>query len=236
MDFDDLQQAILDDLSVTTSDQFYSTALIKRVINRAMKYVANKHNWEQTQKSKTDTITASQVGEYINYPENFKQDSTFRLSIAGDGYKKLTFPSYQKFKEDNPNDTTKVFSDWRNRIFVNPSFAEGDEVTIWGHEIPADMSSGTDTHPFTTDTNLEEAMIKVALSILYKKGRGSMFQRGQAELSEAEQIIEQVWRRQRVRQSSYLAEEAQMFNTPDLMRIQGGQNSNNIDQIGKFSI
>ena len=128
MNFGELQTAMLDDLSLLSTDTFYTTGLIKRYLNRSVKYIAGKHNWQQTQKAKTATITESQVGEYFNYGEDFKQDSLFRIEVNGKKYKIVTFPEFREFKTDNPNNSTKLASDFRNRIFANPSFASGDTV------------------------------------------------------------------------------------------------------------
>ena len=54
------------------------------------------------------------------------------------------------------------------------------------------MSDDTDTHPFTTEPDLEEAIVKYSLGLLYKKGRGSMYERGRREIEEALAIVEDV--------------------------------------------
>ncbi len=218
MDFNALQTALLDDLSATSSDAFYTTALIKRVLNRAHKWAASMRNWPQTEETyKRDSSSST---NYYNYPTNFKTDSITELVYNGKIYDKTVWKEYRKYLRDNPTGTDKIWSDLKRQYHINENVAlatitNGIEIT--GHIIPDDMVNNSDTTLFVGDANVENAIIKYALSILYKKGRGQMFDRGVALEDEAKGLLGDAWTQIMLSQGDYKSGEGVVFNQIDIL-------------------
>lgn len=222
MNFGELQTAILDDLSVTTTDTFYSTAYIKRIANRAVNWLANLRNWQQTQHAyKFNSTDDAETAEYYNYPEDFKTDSIWRLIFDGDRYERKNFKDYLKYQDDYSAATEKIYADHRRQIFINPKPTSVAEISIWGHKIPADMSADADQHPFHDEAELEEAILKYAIGLALKKGRGTNYNRGVTETREARALALEIWEVQKKEQAKYKTHENKMFNHIEILPYNG---------------
>lgn len=217
----ELQTAIRDDLSIETGDIFYSDAYIQRIINRSVKWFAGLHQWQQTQLAYYRNSIAGQ--EYYNYPERFKTDTIWKLSFNGEDYDRTTFSEYLKYQEDNgvPND--ELFSDFRRQFFINPAPTSISEITVWGHLVPEDMSADADTHAFSGETDPEEVILKYALGLALKKGRGSLYSKGVEEISAAKSIAKSIWKKQKQEQSKYKTKDVVMFDYVNILPVNGGE-------------
>lgn len=217
MDFNDYQQAILDDISVQSIDAFYTTVIIKRAINRAHKWVAGLRNWPQTEEAyKRDT----EVGKnYYNYPTNFKTDSLTRLKYNGDKFTKTVWREFLTYQEENTNGTDKIFADYKRQYHINATISEiiTDGIEIWGQVVPDDMVNSSDTTKFLGDSNVEEAILKKAFSILYKKGRGQMYDRGVELEAEAEALISDAWKQIMKAQGDYQSKDGVVFKRIEIL-------------------
>lgn len=216
MTFLEMQNAIYDDLGKSNTDPFYTLAIIKRYINRAKNRVEAAHDWPHLERSDIRNSEANQ--EYYNYPENWKQDSIYKLKFDGDDYDKVRFKDYLKYQEDNGNNATdKIFSDFRNRFFINPaptSVVTGG-IEMWGQEYSADMSADADTTPFTLEREIEEIICNVA--------RGMAIQKDKSKRKEGIEIVREEMTRLEIinhrilkRQSSYRMKDRKMFEKIDL--------------------
>lgn len=220
------RQAILDDLSIESGDAFFDAggdyALIDRFINRAVKFIANMYNWQETQRGvKRDSI-ADQA--YYNYPENWKTDSIEYISVDGVKYRKLLFREWQEYVDEYPNDSTeKIMADYRRRYFLHPApTANGDKnIKLWGHEIPDDLTTDTDEHPFTDQSLLEEAIHLYTLGLCLRKARGSFFARGRELQGEAVQLAQLAWDNQLSDQADYQSQTAEVFEHTDFLDVEG---------------
>ncbi len=213
----EIRQALIDDLSVETSDTFYPTALLNRYINRAYRTVANLYPWQETQAAKVRDTIANQ--EYLTYPENLRTDSVFLVRIDGEEYKILTFREYQRFKEEYPNNTEKRVSDWQRKLFIHPTptTAGTANVEIWGNEVPAELTTDSDEIIFANQSVLEEAIFMYAQGMALMKGRGTNYERGKALLADALTMARNEWDAQRRRQAEYQTETTVMFEHYDYL-------------------
>lgn len=213
MTFLEMQTAVYDDLSVANTDAFYSLNYIKRIINRAKNRIEDAHDWPHLERAMTRD---SEANEYYNYPENWKQDSIYKLKYNGDDYEKVRFKDYLKHQENGGTD--KIFSDFRNRFFINPAPASviTNGIEFWGQEYSADMSADGDTSPFTLEREIEEIIVDLSLAMALKKGRGSMYQKGLVMERDALTKLEIINRKILKRQSSYHLKDRAMFEKIDL--------------------
>lgn len=211
MDFAAYQQQILDDLSAESTDAFYTTATIKRAINRAMRFVAGYRPWSQTEMAYYRDAEAG--NEYYNYPETFKPDSLSKLTYKGVEYTKVNFRDFLRYQENEISGTDKMFSDFRRQYFIYPTPTENETqaIVIWGQEIPAEMVNNSDTDPFYGDPEMQEIVIKYALGLLYKKGRGTMYDKGAALQAEAIQDMTLAWSKQVRRNADYAPKDSVVF-------------------------
>ena len=212
MTFLEMQTAVLDDLGKTTTDPFYTLVMIKRYINRAKNRVEGAHNWPHLERSmKRD----SEASEYYNYPENWKQDSIYKLKFDDDDYTKVRFSDYLKHQEDDGTD--EIFSDFRNRFFIHPAptsvITHG--IEIWGQEYSADLSGDSDTTPFTLEREIEEIICNVA--------RGMVVQKDKSKRKEGIEIVREEMTRLEIinhrilkRKSSYHFKDRSMFEKLNL--------------------
>lgn len=225
----EIRQAILDELSKTSSDTFHTTTILNRFIQRAVDFVAKYKPWEQTQTSYkfTPTLASDETDEYWDYPENFYSDSIYRLAvgtgtIASDKrYEPLTFEEYLNHKEDDPT-SEKVWTDHKRQYFIYPILTGSPVITVWGHAKPDTMSSDSDEHPFADDAQIDEAILSYALSLAYTKMRGSYAKTGQEKKAEAIALLNQAWESQRKRQAIRKTKNAEAWQHTDFLNQRAG--------------
>lgn len=238
----EIRQAILDELSKTSTDTFHTTAILNRFIQRAVDFVAKYKPWEQTQTSYkfTPTLAGDETDEYWNYPENFYTDSIYRLAvgtgtIASDViYKPLTFEEYLNYKEDpSSGEDKKLWSDHKRQYFISPRITGSPVITVWGHAKPDAYSDDADEHPFIDDALLDEAILQYALGLAYIKMRGSYMKIGNEKKAEAIALMGQAWGEQRKRQAVKRTENAEIWEHRDFMNTAAG---NRITRRGSFNL
>jgi len=236
MDLGEHRQALIDELSLNESsgsslDPLFTDELLNRFINRSIKWVSNQHNWQQTQKAVKRDAEANQ--EFYNYPENFKTDSLYILTVDDEKYKQLLFTEYEDYKELRRG-SKKLWADWRRRYFISPIVsADGvKNIKIWGHEIPDTLSADTDTHPFNDEELLEEAIHLRAMALCYRKKEGSFTSEAREATKEALAYVERAMDTQLDDQSRYKTETAEEFQHTDLLREPAG---NRRTKTGSFN-
>ncbi len=222
MTFAEFKTNLLDDLSVTSSDLFFTDDILGRFINRSIRWAAGLHAWPQTESAVYRDSVAGQ--EYYNIPENVPADSIYLLEYNGEFYKKLRWREYQKYKSDNGTGATdKVFSDFGNRIFINPAPAVElvGGIVLWSQKTPDELSGTTDVTPFQGNLVIEEAILKHANGRLLVKQRGSFLPVGRALMAEAKSELDEEWERIMKDQSDYKTKEASMFDVPNFYQHNG---------------
>lgn len=194
MTFLEMQTAVYDDLSVSSTDTFYTVAYVKRAVNRAMRIVAGLHPWPHTERAMKRSSEANK--EWYNIPENFKNDSIYLLSLDGEYYTILNWKDYLKYKdEQGANASEKYASTFRNRYFINPTpSADGsNNISIWGQEIPDDMVDDSDVSAFNGEAEIEEQIVEIAIAFCLMKGRGTNYSRGLERKTSAITFVEAIY-------------------------------------------
>lgn len=240
MNLGELRQAILDELSKASTDTFHTTAILNRFINRAVQWAAKYKPWEQTQTSLkfTPTLASDETDEYWDYPETFITDSIYRLAVgtgtiaSDERYKPLVFQEYLDHKEDDPT-SEKIWADHKRQYFIYPIITGSPVITLWGHAVPDAMSSDSDTHPFSDDAMIEEAILAYAKALALIKMRGSYAEQGSKMKAEALALLGQAWQQQRLRQASKKTQNSEMWEHTDFMNQRGGDR---ITKRGSFNL
>ncbi|MCK4500870.1 hypothetical protein KAU11_10245 [Candidatus Babeliales bacterium] len=191
----EIRTELTDDLSTQSSDIFYTDTYLDRVINRAVKFAANRHPFKNTQRVEKRTIDADEAGgDYVNLPENWLFDSVYYVSLNDTKYHLFNPKQYQNYVDDEA--TGEYATVIRDRLFFgNTTLALDDVINIKGQEMPTDMSTDADEHVFYNDPGIEEAMIEWSLGTAYKKARGSMYKLGLERIDEAKRMLDEIWLR-----------------------------------------
>jgi hypothetical protein len=229
------REAILDEISLESTDTFITTAILNRFYDRSVRWLGGLKNWQETQiaRKQTLTIVGDETDEYWDYPENFKTDSVYRLEINGDRYKQLTFVEYLNFKEDN-NSNKKVFADYRRQIFIHPTpTSSADVLSIWANEIPAKATGDDSTHPWENEQLFEEAINRYMIGLVFKKMQGSFYAKGKEMHAEALTLAKQAWDEQRLLQAHRKTETAEVWQHTDFMNQSAG---NRVTKRGSFNL
>jgi len=223
MNFGEFRTNLLDSLSVSASDVFFSTDYLKRVVNRGIKWAAGLYDWPHTESA---VIRDSEAGqEYVNIPENFKRDSITHAVYDGKHYEYVNWEDYQIYKEnEGVNATDKNCSDYGNKLFFNPTPSSTivGGIEIFGHAIPSDLTGDSDVTIFQGDTEIEEAILKWCEAQCLKKQRGSYFNAGVAQEELAKKDLSIIWDKIAKKQSKYKNKGRNMFNPVVITRRGSG--------------
>lgn len=231
----DIRQAIQDDLTVGDESSLYSPTVIDRAINRAYRKVAGLFPWPELQDSKKTSTQVSQ--EYYDYPQNWRSNSIWKITVDGDRYGEnpdgspLSFDDYLNWKEDNPDSTDKKWANQWRRFFIwpVPTSAGSNNITVWGVKVITALSADSDVTIFAYSTpECNEAIELEAVAILKGKtdnDKGSQFRSG-----EAKQILISTWAKITKEMAKYEKNQS-FFYVPDYYG-----NSNSKDLTGRFDI
>jgi len=201
----DIINDILVQLGVSTTVAFFTDQILDDWVDKAHVWAAGTHKWPFTEGRINTTYVADaslEVG--FNYPEGWKPDSIRLLQVGGERFTKVNFQSYQRFREDFPNDSKKIFSEHGRLYFINPNADVSGTTTLWGQFTPAALAE-TDNTVTTVFSDVaeegHEAMIEEVLS--YAKKRQNKLQESFAHHQKAQQILEELWLRVKDEQFGY---------------------------------
>lgn len=136
----------------TTTDGFITDTTIQGWLKAAHIWASSFKKWPMTEgKSSTTSASLTTSAEgytTLAYPESFKADSIRLLTVDGKRFQKKNFYKFQQFVEDNPNDTSKIWTDYGRQILINPMAADvSGSVVAWGQYTPVldvtDMAAKT---------------------------------------------------------------------------------------------
>lgn len=167
----DIKNDVLVQLNQSTTTAFYSDTILGNWISKAHSWAAGYAKWPFTEgKLSTTFVTTNtdELGNYImEYPEGWKADSIRLLQIGGKRYDKKNIYEFQKFKEDNPQDNRKIYSDYSRRLYINNASGPSGSLTVWGQYLPAQLDNSDPTQ-LTVFSGYEdegnEAIIQEVLS------------------------------------------------------------------------
>lgn len=228
--FEELIEAVQDDLTLGDESSFMGLSVVKRAINRAyINKVSAIFRWPQTEDAKVTDARANI--DYLDYPDRWRPNSIWKLKIDGVDYgDPLAFKDYETEVQNNyPRGFTKIWSNKALRYHFKPTPAgDGDgNIEIHGQKIPVKLVLNGDYTIFSMNMpELNEAIVLEAKAILKSKGEeeGS----GQFASAEAKQICITAWGKLRQEQAKYERVLPQ-FNVGDMF---GRSNSSSI--IGNF--
>lgn len=181
----------------TTTDGFITDLTIQGWVKDAHTWAAAQKKWPMTE-GKYSTTTASTVTSLegytsLSYPENWKSDSVRLMTVGGKRFYKKNFYKFQSFFEDNPSDTSKLFTDFSRQLLINPNASDfSGTIVLWGQYGPLlDVTDFTALTIFSnTDEQGNEALVEKSAE--YLKRREHLEYEAQVHGQTAKAILEEV--------------------------------------------
>lgn len=160
---------------ISTTVAFATDTIVNNWLDQAHKFVTGYKKWPNTEgRVETTFASLSSTGDgYLvgGHPEGWKQDSIRQLQIGGKRLQKVNFYKFQRFVEDNPNDTSRIFSDYGGQVYINPRVDLTGSVVFWGQYTPSldltDYTAGTVFSNSAVEAN--EAIVELMISYLKLK-------------------------------------------------------------------
>ena len=180
--FEDIIQAIQDDLTIDDNSSLYPLALVKRYANRAKAKAEGLFRWPQLIDSKETSSKVSQ--EYYEYPDRWRTNSIYRVEMDDLQYGEdpdgspMLWNDYLAWRRDSGN-ASSTDKKWGNHgrlyfIFPVPTTNGSNNITIWGLKVTPDLSADGDTTVFSYNMpEGNEAIVREAVAMLKKKGQDS---------------------------------------------------------------
>ena len=191
---DDIQTETLVRGSLSTtaiSAAGVTDAILNDWTREAHLWAASQHKWPFTEGRVSTTFSATEEWSF----EGYKADSFRLVQIGGKRLKKLDFRNYQIFREEEPDATERVFSDFGRLLFINPKTDLTGTLTAWGQYTPnIDPTLKTDTTVFSSyDEEGNEAVVLEMLS--YLKIRQQLPDEAEAFHNKAINRLDNIWKR-----------------------------------------
>lgn len=226
--FLELQTALQSDLNANSESTLFTPTAIKLAINRAYRRAGGFFEWPETEDAQKTTTQLNQ--EYYDYPDNWRPDSAWKLTIDGEDYgDPLEFKDYLYEKENSiPSGADLLWANQWRRYFVYPTpTTAGLEITIWGHKIVDKLVNDADLTIFSyAMPECNDAIVLEAGAILRAKGEDK--ETSEFKSVEAKTILARAWDRIRKEKAKY-KKTLPFFDVPDYF---GKSNSSSL--IGKF--
>jgi len=175
--FSEMREALQSDLNITSTSSQFPTATLNLALNRSYIKSGALFDWTSLEDSQTTSTAANQ--EYYEYPDDWRPDSMWRLTVDDTLYGEdpdgspMVFADYLIWKSDNTNSTKKKWStQWRRYfIYPTPTTVGSDNITIWGFKNVEELTADGDTTIFSYNLpECNEAVVLEAVAILRKKG------------------------------------------------------------------
>lgn len=162
-------------LSAAKVSGFWTTALKLLWINEAGEQVTNAYRWAFRELALiTQTRDSQEHYDYPPTPNEFAKESIYQLNVDTEDYGELpgrtraTWDEFQKRKNAG-DDSEYVFANHNGFYFLYPIPADGLEMSVFGLKKWRKLVNDADEA--TTPTELDDAIVKLALAKCYRKAK-----------------------------------------------------------------
>lgn len=164
----------------TTTDSFITDSTVQGWVKDAHVWAAGYKKWPMTEGKASTTAaslgTSPEGFTTLAYPEGYKADSIRLLTIGGKRFKKKNFYKFQEFVEDNPQDSSKIYTDYARTVLINPMAGDvSGTVVVYGQYMPildvTDLSAKTIFSDYDEEGN--EAIVKKMKEYLKERERAT---------------------------------------------------------------
>jgi len=188
----------------TTTDGFITDAMLTGWYVDANTWANAYHKWPFTEGRIETTFTTGGGANSDEYTfEGYKADSFRIVTVGGKRLTKLNFADYLILKEETPDASDRVFSDYGRTMFINQSAGLSGTTVCYGQYQPAIDLTDEDHEPVFTEWDREgnEAIVEKMTS--YLKRREHLFNEAEAHDERAKAKLEEVWQRIQDEQYAY---------------------------------
>ena len=194
----ELRTAVQSDLTVDGESTLFPPTTIDLAINRAYRKCGAMFPWPELQDAKKTNAIANQ--EYYDYPETWRSNSIWKLTVDNERYGEdpdgspLSFDDYLNWKEDYPDSTDKKWGNQWRRFFISPipTVTGSNNIHVWGIMTTETLSLDADVTIFSYSMpEGNEAVVLEAVAIL--KAKGEEEKSGEFRSLEAKQILATAW-------------------------------------------
>ena len=198
--FNDIKTDVLSKLGVSTTAAYYTDTILNDWIKQGTRWATSFKKWPFTEGRASTTYTGL---EELSF-EGYKADSFRIMTIGGKRLKKLNFEDYLIFREEEPDGTDRVFSDFGRLVIVNPNVDASGSLVAYGQYQPVDI----DTTDLTSETVFtggdeegNEAIVEKVLS--YAKTRETLENEANFHDTKAKEILDALWSKTNDEQFNY---------------------------------
>jgi hypothetical protein len=178
--------------------------------------------------------------DYYDTPQDVVEGSAFLLKVAGKEYKKLLLEDYLKWFEDNSSATDKIWSEYKNFIFINKNaYNQGvDSFDVYAKAKSPTLINPTDLLPFSPSTDVQqysgnEAVVQLAFAEALMSDKKKDPSRAKLERDEAYATLDLLWKPFADSRATLQSKNRPMFTPPDFYRRRFP--SNNDTNVGTFN-
>lgn len=219
--FEDIILAVQSDLNINDSSPLIPLATVKSAINRAYIKSAGLFRWSGTEDAKKTSTQANQ--EYYDYPQNWRDNSIWRIEVDGNQYGETPDGSPMKFEDyliwrndtNNANSTKKKWANQKRRYFIYPvPTSAGDyNISVWGQKVVDSLTENSDVTIFSySQPECNEAILLEAEAIL--KSQVEEDEPSEFRSAQAKQILVLAWNNIQQEQMKYEKDQP-FFDVPD---------------------
>lgn len=201
-------------MNQSTTSAFYTDTILTTWASNGQSWAAAQYKWPFTEARYSTTSASLGTNEdgytTLQYPEGFQPDSIRLLTIGGKKFLKKNFYKFRDFIEDNPQDTSNIFTDYARTVYINPGAASlSGTVTAWGQMNIAPLASDNnvqDPSALTIFSDVanegNEAIVEKMMSYALTREkspvsivRGKQVSAAAFHASMAENILAGIWKR-----------------------------------------
>ena len=227
----------IDYSNIALNDLFSEADLSDYLEQGAMK-AWDYRSWDFAEDSQTGTLTSEQITNgYVAHPPKLVPSSIFLLKIAGKEYDKKNFQDFQKYFEDYPSGTDRIWCEYKRLVFFNSNVASaGDTIDTWGKLNFQAFASDAALMPFSPSSDTEQysgnqAIVQLAYAEALASDKKKNPNGAEAERKVAFSTLDILWNAFVNGRSIEQSKNRPMFDAPDFFRANNGQSN----QIGTFN-
>ena len=198
--FEHIKNDVIRKLGVSTTNAFYTDAILDAWIKGATRWATSFKKWPFTEGRVSTTFAGTEEWSF----EGYKADSFRMMQIGGKRLDKLNFEDYQIFREEDETGADRVFTDYGRLVFINPNIDLSGTLTAYGQYTPVDIDS-TDLNSTTVFSNGDEegneAIVEEVIS--YAKTREQKDKEAEYYHQRAIQILDTVYKKVADEQFNY---------------------------------
>jgi hypothetical protein len=208
----EIKQGFLVRMGVSTTLAYYTDSILNQFAKDAVVWAAGYKKWPFTE-GRISTTWAST--EENSYPEGWRRDTIRYLQLGGKRVQKLDFESYQRFREENPDDNSRIFTDYDGLYFINPNIDVSGTTTLWGQYIPY-VDEETTATPFS---NVSEEGNEAILQrmIAYAKEKEKNSKEAIEYYQKAKEYLDIMYKQIQDEQFAYHSKDRGMFSDFDVL-------------------